>query len=368
MRGTVFLSCGDISGDRWASHIIRLLRERFPEVSVVALGGEESKGSGAHLLADTVSHSVVGLSEVLRSLSFWKKTWDLTQDFLKRERPRVVLAIDNPGFNLRLTRYCALKGIPVVYFAPPQVWAWGRWRGKFLASSAEYVLHFFPWEGKYFAGGKAKTIWVGHPLRTLMEGRIPPRNPNPRVLLFLPGSRRNEIASFFPVLRGLLSRYGAYFSEYRLVLVAASPFLRLFLEKERGSLPVDIVDWEAFYPLLGDAALAVSVSGTVTLEVALGGVPQIIVYRTSWATFLLGYLLFGGSFIGLPNILLGRVIAPELIQSAFNPVTLWRTMQGMLSDSGIPQRAQFWAEELKKQLGDGRTFERTVEVVSHYLR
>ncbi len=147
MKGTVFLSCGDVSGDRWASHIVRLLLERFPGVSIVALGGGESEKSGARLLADTVSCSLVGLSEVFQAFSFWKEVWDLSRAFLEKERPSVVIAIDNPGFNLRLTRYCAQRGIPVVYFAPPQVWAWGRWRGKFLASLADVVLYFFPWEG-----------------------------------------------------------------------------------------------------------------------------------------------------------------------------------------------------------------------------
>lgn len=367
MKGTVFLSCGDVSGDRWASHIVRLLLARFPGISIVALGGGESEKSGARLLANTVSRSLVGLSEVFQAFSFWKEVWDFSRVFLERERPSVVVAIDNPGFNLRLTRYCAQRGIPVVYFAPPQVWAWGRWRGKFLASFADVILYFFPWEGEYFAGGKARAIWVGHPLRVLMEGKVPPRNPNPQVLLLLPGSRRNEIVTFFSVFREFFARYGEHFTHYHFVCVAASPFLRPLLEREKGALPVTVVDWEAFYPLLGEAALALSVSGTVTLEVALGGVPQIIVYRTSWMTFLLGHLLFRGSFIGLPNILLGQGIAPELIQRRFNPALLFVTMQRMLSDPGIASWANFWAEELKEQLGDGMTFEKTVEVISHYL-
>lgn len=368
MKKMVFLSCGDVSGDRWASYIIRLLRERFPEVSVVALGGEESAKSGAYLLENTVSCSLVGLSEAFRALSFWRATWNRTREFLTRERPAVLLAIDNPGFNLPLVRFSARCGIPVVYFAPPQVWAWGQWRGKFLASYADYILYLFPWEGKYFTGGKAQAIWVGHPLRVLAEGKIPPRSPNPRVILVLPGSRKNEITAFFPVFREFLARYGVHFSGYRFFLVSASSCLRPFLEREGKSLPLMVVDWEALYPLLGEAALAISTSGTVTLEVALGGVPQVIVYRTSWMTFLLGRLFFQGSHIGLPNILLGREIAPELVQRRFTPAALFTTVQRMLSDATMPERAEVWAEELKGCLGDGKTFERTVEVISRYLR
>ncbi len=173
--------------------------------------------------------------------------------------------------------------------------------------------------------------------------------------------------TFFSVFREFFARYGEHLTHYHFVCVAASPFLRPLLEQEKGALPVTVVDWEAFYPLLGEAALALSVSGTVTLEVALGGVPQIIVYRTSWMTFLLGYLLFRGSFIGLPNILLGQGIAPELIQGRFNPALLFVTMQRMLSDPGISSRANLWAEKLKEQLGDGMTFEKAVEVISYYL-
>ncbi|MEN3183586.1 MAG: hypothetical protein ABDK93_01155 [Atribacterota bacterium] len=367
MKKMVFLSCGDVSGDRWASHIVRLLRERFPEVSIVALGGEESAKSGAHLLENTVSRSLVGFSEALRAFSFWKTTWDRVRKFLVREQPAVLLAIDNPGFNLPLVRFCAQRGIPVVYFAPPQVWAWGRWRGRFLASRADYILYLFPWEGRYFTGGKAKAIWVGHPLRVLTEGKIPPRNPNPRVILVLPGSRKNEVTAFFPVFREFLIRYGMHFSGYRFFLVSASSSLRPFLEKEGKSLPLTVVDWEALYPLLGEAALAISTSGTVTLEVALGGVPQVIVYRTSWMTFLLGRLFFQGSHIGLPNILLGREIAPELVQGRFTSAALFTTVTHMLSDVAASRRAEVWAEAVKNCLGDGKTFERTVEVISHYL-
>lgn len=368
MKKTVFLSCGDVSGDRWASHIVALLRERFPGVSVVALGGEESARKGATLLVDTVSQSLVGLSEAFQALSFWKSAWNCAVDFLKKEQPAVLLAIDNPGFNLRLVRYCARQGIPVVYFAPPQVWAWGRWRGRVLSSCADFILHFFPWEGKYFSGGRAKTLWVGHPLRVLMEGKVPPKNPDPRVILLFPGSRRQEIATFFSVFREFLNQYGTFFSGYRFATVAASSFLKPFLTEAVDSLPVAVFDWNDLYPLLGDAALAVSTSGTVTLEVALGGVPQVIVYRTSWMTFLLGYLLFRGSFIGLPNILLGREAFPELIQHRFTPSALFAVLRKMLADQALAQKAHCLAAEIKEQLGDGKTFERTVEVIAHYLR
>lgn len=368
MKKVVFLSCGDISGDRWASHIVQLLRERLPRVSVVALGGEESAKSGAYLLENTVSCSLVGLSEVFQGFSFWRRTWNRAREFIAREQPAVLLAIDNPGFNLPLVRFCARRGIPTVYFAPPQVWAWGRWRGRFLASHADYILYLFPWEGKYFAGGKAQAIWVGHPLRVLMEGKVPIRSLDPRVILVLPGSRRNEVTAFFPVFREFFIHYGVHLSEYRFVLVSASSNLQPLLEKEKGSLPLTIVDWKALYSLLGEAKLAISTSGTVTLEVALGGIPQVIVYRTSWTTFFLGRLLLRGSHIGLPNILLGREIAPELVQGRLTPATLFRAVQHILSDGEISQRACVWAEEIKRQLGDGKTFEKTVEVISHYLQ
>lgn len=368
MKRMVFLSCGDLSGDRWASQIIRFLQERFPDVRVTALGGRESEKAGAHLLADTVSHSIVGLWEALHALSFWRRVWHESCAFLRREKPSVCLAIDNPGFNLRLVRQCARWGVPVVYFAPPQVWAWGRWRGKVLARFADYVLHLFPWEGEYFAGGRAKVSWVGHPLRASMGESIALRSPSPRVILFLPGSRRSEVSAFLSVLRIFLVRYGEHFRRYRLVSVAASPSLRPLLEEVGRDFSIEVVDWEQFYPLLQDTVLAVSCSGTVTLEVALGGVPQIIVYRTSWATFYLGKFLFRSPFIGLPNILLGQEVARELVQGRFTPRELFRAMQCLLSDPLALSRAREWAHRVAERLGDGKTFERVVEVMSYYLQ
>ncbi len=367
MKKTVFLSCGDLSGDRWASYIVRLVREKFPDVEVVALGGRESEKAGALLLEDIVSSSTVGLWEVVRNLGFWRNVWEKAKNFLVTECPSVFLAIDNPGLNLRLSRLSSSLKIPVVYFAPPQVWAWGPWRGKQVSSFSDYVLHLFPWEGVYFEGGKAEVEWVGHPLKICMEGKIPFHVSSPRVILLLPGSRKHEVLAFLPVLQDFFKRYGNRFSDYRFVLVAASPSLYSFFVACLGSLPVKVVPWEELYPLLGEAAFAISSSGTVTLEVALGGVPQVIVYRTSWPTFVSAVLLFRGSFIGLPNIVLGQKVTPELLQGRFNAQELYRVIKDSLSDPLSLVKARERAEELSQKLGDGRTFERVVEVMAHYL-
>jgi lipid-A-disaccharide synthase len=367
MKKTVFLSCGDLSGDRWASYIVRLFRDRFPEVRVVALGGQESEKAGALLLEDVVSSSTVGLWEVVRNLGFWRSVWEKAKSFLVAERPSVFLAIDNPGLNIRLGYLSSSLRIPVVYFAPPQVWAWGQRRGKQVSSFSDHVLCLFPWERVYFEGGKARVEWVGHPLKICMKGKIPPHVSSPRVILLLPGSRKHEVLAFLPVLQDFFKRYGSRFLDYRFVLVAASPSLYSFFATCLGSLPVRVVPWEELYPLLGEATFAISSSGTVALEVALGGVPQVIVYRTSWPTFIFASLLFQGSFIGLPNIILGQKVAPELLQRRFNARELYRVMENSLSDPLSLAKARERAEEISRRLGDGRTFERVVEVVAHYL-
>ncbi|MCX7668198.1 MAG: hypothetical protein N2Z84_04630, partial [Atribacterota bacterium] len=122
MGNVVLFSCGDISGDQYVGEMVCLLRKYFPEVDIFALGGEESVNAGAKLLYPTSSLSTFGLLEVLGSLRQWKTVWDLSCEFIRKHRPRVVVLVDNPGFNFRLARFCRGQGIPVVYFAPPQVW------------------------------------------------------------------------------------------------------------------------------------------------------------------------------------------------------------------------------------------------------
>ena len=365
--GKVFVSIGDVSGDYYGGEIIYLLRQKSEETEFLALGGEKSEKAGARLLYPTVSLSTVGLWEVLSTLGEWKKVWRLSQEAIEREHPDVVLLIDNPGFNLRLASFCHKKKIPVIYFVPPQVWAWGRRRASRLSQCADWILTIFPWEVDYFQGGRAQVEWVGHPATHLIpQTQFSPLEGDKKRIILLPGSREKEIINYLTVIKKfilLLLRE----REAEFTMIAASQEIQKLLEKEMVDFPVTIKERKELLSVLPGSSLAISSSGTITLEVALAGVPQIIVYRVAFLTFLLARLLMEKTFIGLPNIVMEEEISPELVGRDFSSSRLLREVEKILSDSKSGEKALEFSLKIREKLNRGNPFEEVAQVVSEYL-
>lgn len=363
----IFVSVGDISGDYYGGEIIGLLRQESQEIEVLALGGERSEKAGAQLVYSTVSLSTVGLWEALFTLREWKKVWTLSQEVIDKEHPDVVLLLDNPGFNLRLASLCQKYKIPVVYFVPPQVWAWGRKRASFLAQHADWILTIFPWEVDYFQGGRAKVKWVGHPVPYLIP-QIPHSSSkeDKKNVVLLPGSRKREIVNYLTVIKKfiplLLSEESVEFTA-----IAASKEAREILVKEMVGFPVTIKERKELLSILPGSALAISSSGTVTLEVALAGIPQVIVYRVALLTFLVARLVMGKPFIGLPNIVMGKEIFPELIGKDFSASRLLREVEKILNNPQSRDQALENSLKIREKLNRGNPFEEVVQVVKEYL-
>ncbi|MBP9015981.1 MAG: lipid-A-disaccharide synthase [Candidatus Atribacteria bacterium] len=361
----VFVSVGDVSGDYYGGAIIDLLRQESQEIEILALGGERSEKAGAQLVYSTVSLSTVGLWEALFTFREWKKVWALSQEVIEKERPDVVLLLDNPGFNLRLASLCREHKIPVIYFVPPQVWAWGRKRASFLAQYADWILTIFPWEVDYFRGGRAKVKWVGHPATYLIP-QISYSSKRNKNIVLLPGSRKREIVNYLTVVKKfiplLLSKEIVEFTA-----IAASKEAQELLVKEMAGFPVTIKERKELLSILPGSALAISSSGTVTLEVALAGIPQIIVYKVALLTFLVARLVMGKPFIGLPNIVMGEEISPELIGKDFSTSRLLKEVEKILNNPQTQEKALENSLKIRKKLNRGNPFEEVVQVVKEYL-
>ncbi|MDI3542936.1 MAG: lipid-A-disaccharide synthase [Candidatus Atribacteria bacterium] len=361
----VFVSVGDISGDYYGGEIISLLRQGSKEVEVLALGGERSEKAGARLLYSTLSLSTVGLWEALLTLREWREVWSLSQEVIKKECPDVVLLIDNPGFNLRLASLCQEHKIPVVYFVPPQVWAWGRKRASFLSQHADWILTIFPWEVNYFQGGKAKVKWVGHPAPYLIPQVSYSSKENKNIVL-LPGSRKREIVNYLTVVKKfiplLLNEEVMEFTA-----IAASREAQELLAKEMAGFPVTIKERKELLSILPGSALAISSSGTVTLEVALTGIPQVIVYRVALLTFLLARPLVKKTFVGLPNIVMGKEISSELIGKDFSASRLLKEVEKILNDPRAREEAIGNSLKIREKLNQGNPFAEVARVVEEYL-
>lgn len=367
-KKSVFISTGEISGDLYASEIIKRLKEKG-DLEVFALGGECAVQAGANLIYDTTAIATFGFLELLTTFHQWKRVWNITKKILKCNPPSVVILIDNPGFNLRIVRLCHQIGIPIIYFIPPQVWVWRRRRAMLLSRCVDWILTIFPWEEHYFKGGQAQVKWVGHPVAL----KVPYFKSFSSIkaakkIVFLPGSRKKEINEYLKVIKKVIVRFLNQHPDYDLFMVLASERYKENVKKQLLGLPIHIKKREDLYQVLQGSSLSISCSGTITLEVALMGIPQIIVYRISNFTYFLARLLLKKRFIGLPNILLNREAYPELIQNNFNSDNLLQTIETMINENWRESSAQKNAQEIRKILTYGDTYSQVVGVIENYLR
>lgn len=329
----ILISAGEASGDLHAGAIVRALKEIEPEAEVFGMGGACLREAGGEVLFDIREHGVMGFWEVLKHLP---KLFRLKRDFgriMDERRPDCFVTVDYPGLNMRLARMAKEKGIPVLCFIPPSAWAWRKGRAKTVAKIATMVAAIFPFEYDVYRDAGAKTTFVGHPLLDIVQPALPAeaalefagkRSGHP-LLLLLPGSRLMEITKMLPTLLAAAAllqkrRRQAGLPEIDFVLPKAGTVPTDLLEQYLAGSEVKVRVTEGNnYDLFSMADLALATSGTVTLEAALLGLGSVIVYRTGWFNAWIARLVLNIPFIGLPNIVAGRQVLPELLQGDFTP-------------------------------------------------
>lgn len=313
---TIFLSAGEPSGDLHGAAVARALRRRWPSARLLGLAGPRMQAEGVEPVVPFDRLAVMGFAEVLRHLPFFAGLLRRATAMLAERGVDLVLPIDYPGFNLRLARRASARGIPVLYYIAPQVWAWHRSRAARLAGTTDRLAVILPFEEEVFRGYGADVRFVGHPL-ALRSEPVAARedfcaslglDPARRILALFPGSRLQEV-----------ERHLELFDDAARRVVEARWHLQPVIAR---SPDVDEAAYAgAAHPmttdtrsLLAHAHVALVKSGTTTLETALAGVPMVIAYRTHPATYWLARRLVRVEHVGLANLVAGRRIAPELLQ------------------------------------------------------
>lgn len=337
----MFLVCGEPSGEAYAAEVARAFRRRYPGVPIEGIGGERLASEGVKLLREYGDISVIGVTEAIRRLPAIRSALSAAVNRVRRPDIGAVLLVDFPDFNFRVGIAAAKAGVPVVYYIPPQVWAWRAGRAKTLARFTRGAVVLFPFEEEFLKRRGVNAVFAGHPIldeiAPFLDAPPDPGRfgipPGVRVIGLLPGSRPGEVAVHLPILLSAAQRLLGRFPGIRFALPVARPALRKSIEEgvARSGLPVTLVDEERHLLFRGlDAALAVS--GTVTLELALLGVPAVIVYRTSWLSYRVGRWLATVDCIGLPNIAWGEKFLPERIQDDCTPSRIAESAAEILSD------------------------------------
>lgn len=367
----ILISAGEVSGDLHAAAIARELKKIDSDTQIFGMGGEELRKAGGEVLFDIKEHSVMGFIEVIKRLP---KLFKLKSDFGKlmdERKPDCFITIDYPGFNMKLAKMAHAKNIPVVCFIPPGAWAWHRSRAKEVVKFATKVACIFPFEYDVYKEAGADTEFVGHPLVDIVHPSMTAeeacefagkRQGHPLVLI-MPGSRLMEIEKMLDVLLAGARILQDKHPEIDLAMPRATTIPKELLLGRIGKYGLNIKITEGNnYDLFSVADLALATSGTVTLEAAMLGLGSVIVYRTNWLNAFIARLVLNIPFIGLPNIVAGRQVLPELLQENFTAEKVAAAAEELLQ----PERNKEMENDLafvRQKLGDSGAVRRVAELV-----
>lgn len=318
------LVAGEASGDARGAELVRVLLQRSPSVELFGMGGVHLREAGMGVAYDIAKVAGVGFWEVIGSLRRLWLAYRLMRRMLSERRPDLLILIDFPEFNMRLARVARRRGVAVLYYVSPQVWAWRRYRIRKIASRVDAMAVVFPFEADlYRSFGMRDVAFVGHPLVDAVSPgkdraaslRAMGLDDGKLTVAMMPGSRTKEVAS----LTGPMVEAAGRLAEERdvqFILIRASTIERGDLERAAAgaSATVRVADGGG-YDALAAADLVWVASGTATLEAGLLQKPMVIIYRLSPLSYWLGRLLVRVDHIGMVNIIAGERVVPELIQN-----------------------------------------------------
>jgi len=368
----VLLSCGEPSGDLYAGALTRELRALAPDIDVFGLGGPQFTAAGGRAIADFRGLAVTGLTDPIAKIPQLAAARRGLLASARETRPDVFVPIDFWGFNYRLARDLARQKIPVVYYISPQLWATRPWRMKTMREVATLVLVIFPFEEAIYREAGVPVEFVGHPLVDLaspsqsrsdfLAGRgLPASAPTVGIL---PGSRPSEVARILPDLVAAAARIRAQVPGAQFV-VARAPNLSdvLFDVLRDGQLPRTVIVEADTDTVLASCDVALTASGTATVQAALHDTPMVIVYRVSPWTYRLGRHLLNVSTFGMVNLIAGRKIVPELIQDAFTPEAVAAEAVSMLTDAARAAHIREGLRDVCERLGGGGASRRAAQAI-----
>lgn len=381
----LLLSCGEPSGDLYAGALTRELLAISPQVEVAGLGGPQFAAAGGRLIADYRGLAVTGLTEAVAKIPASFRTINRLVAWAREHRPSALVVIDFPDFNFRLAPRVKALDIPVVYYISPQVWAWRRGRLKSIRAFADRVLVIFPFEEPLYREAHVPVQFVGHPLIELTAPSAPRREFLRRIGLdadaptvaILPGSRANEVRRILPDLvaaAGLIEKTAPRTQ----FVIARAPGLddRLFdiarglpntaeTGSHRSGLARESVVEGETDAVLAAADVALTASGTATVQAALHDTPMVVVYRLSPLTYRLGRPFVKVDTFAMVNLIAGEQIVPELIQDAFTPKAVAAEAVSILTDPGRAGRMRAGLAVVRGKLGEQGASRRAAEAILH---
>ncbi|WP_029522895.1 lipid-A-disaccharide synthase [Persephonella sp. KM09-Lau-8] len=375
----IFISVGEISGDNYASQLIKLL----PEFEWIGITGPKMRDAGCKTVERLEDISVVGIMEAL------PKYFKIKQAFKKAVKELdkgvdLLIVVDFPGFNLKLLEEAKKRGIKTVYFIAPQVWAWGKGRIPKIAKYTDLLISIWSFEKeiyKPYLNENFRLEFVGHPLLDIVKSETTEEEfkktleipSDKRIFGFLPGSRESEVKTLLPIMLQaaqiiLKEKPNLHF------VVPVTPNMENLargIVSTYKNLPLSIITGNQFknpsYEVMKHSVFSVIASGTATLEAAIIGNPFLLVYKVSPITFFIGKMLVSINFLGLPNIIAGREVIKELLQDDCNPNTIAEWSLKYLEDKELYNKTRTELTEVKQKLGQPGALQKTADIIRQFI-
>ena len=318
----ILISAGEVSGEHHAGRLMLALRERDPSLEFDAFGGQHLESLGARLLFPLSDFAVMGLAGVFKHLKTFVSALALFDRTLKETRPDLVILTDYPGLHLRFARLAQRRGVPVLFFICPQLWAWAPWRARRFARVVDHALTILPFEEAYFRKLGIDARYIGHPAAdalaeqetdasTALDDEVAAADP---ALALLPGSRTQEIRANLPTMIRVARRLRKDWPNATFFLPQKRDKTRRLCEEVLRELPLEGVRIVDDLPaVLRHARFALVVSGTVTFEVAFHGVPMVVLYRVTKFQHALVSRILTVPWVSQVNLIAGRELVPEFV-------------------------------------------------------
>ncbi len=370
-----YLLAGEPSGDLHGANLIKGLQKADSEAQFRFWGGDlmAEAGGAEHLAKHYRETSFFGIVQVLRNLKTIRRQLRECQADVAAYAPDALLLIDYPGFNMKMARWAKEHGIRTVYYIAPKVWAWREWRVKNIRRFVDLLLIIFPFERSYFASKGIRPVFEGNPLEDAIEARRPTL-PSPEafrranglderpIVALLAGSRRGEIRDNLP----LMARLSKKFLDYQFVVAGVHWLDKSLYDRYMAGTGLHYV-CDRTYETLAAAEAAVVTSGTATLETALLGVPEVVVYRTLWFQVKLQPYVLNVPYVSLVNLNLERESVAEIIQSDLDIARAERELRAILPGGAKRDRMLADFEELRTVIGGAGASDRFARRIVEFL-
>jgi len=366
------VSAGEISGDMHAAAVLKKVKGKYPEVEIFGMGSTALKEMGAEILIDPTEISTIGYIEALKNLRQHFKHLSKMKELLRERKPDLVFLVDYSAFNMKLAKACSQAGVKAVNYFPPSAWVYNKKRAAKMASYGTKIAAVFPMEREVYAEAGADVSFVGHPLLDMVSVEAEPEelrkefklSDSERLIGLFPGSRRGEIESLLPEMLKAASELKKEKDDLKFLVSAADGIKEEYLQSfvDQSQIKAQIIG-ESNYKIMKAAEFIITASGTTALEAAILNTPQIICYQAAWTSYFLAKYVFKIEFVGLPNIIYGSQIVPELLQNDFEAAKIVEIALEWLNDQNQLNKIKNKLQIVREKLGGGGAVNKTAELL-----